>query len=176
MSASAVLNIVKSHGGFIDLNTLVDQGSQFHVYLPAAPNSVSLPTPSLELLRGHQDVVLVVDDDPAICNVVQLTLEAYGYQTLIAHDGLGAIAMLAEHRALVRCILIDLMMSNMDGKTAIPLLQRLHPQVSIVAMTADAMATMQPNKTAMELNLHGTLSKPFTTRELLSLLQRVLES
>ncbi|NEQ52275.1 MAG: response regulator, partial [Leptolyngbya sp. SIO3F4] len=174
LGLAAVLNIVKSHGGFIDLKTAVGQGSQFHIYLPATPDSLCVATPSLELLRGHGEVILVVDDDPAICKVMQLALEAYGYEALVAHDGLGAIAMLAEHRASICCILIDLMMPDMDGKTAIPLLQRLHPQVNIVAMTAEAMTTMPPNTTAIELKLNGTLNKPFTTSDLLTMLHKVL--
>ncbi|MEL6331621.1 MAG: response regulator, partial [Cyanobacteria bacterium J06626_26] len=103
----------------------------------------------------------------------QLSLEAYGYQVLIANDGLGAIAMLAEHRALIRCILIDIVMPDMDGRTVIPLLQRLHPQVSIVTMTG-AITPIHPQSITLDLNLDGTLGKPFTNRELLTLLQKVL--
>ncbi|NEZ59003.1 response regulator [Leptolyngbyaceae cyanobacterium CCMR0081] len=175
LGLAAVLNIVKSHNGFITMQTAVGEGSQFHVYLPADPNSVSVPTPPLELLCGHQEVILVVDDDPAICKVMRLSLETYGYQVLIANDGLGAIAMLAEHRALVRCILIDLMMPDMDGQTAIPLLQRLQPEVKVVAMTGAIIPT-QADSVANELRLDGTLNKPFTTRDLLMLLQKVLVS
>ncbi|MEO1507689.1 MAG: response regulator, partial [Cyanobacteria bacterium J06633_23] len=173
LGLAAVLNIVKSHGGFIDLKTAVGHGSQFHIYLPADPHSVRVTVPALELFRGNQEVILVVDDDPAICNVLQLSLEAYGYQVLIANDGLGAIAMLAEHRALIRCILIDIVMPDMDGRTVIPLLQRLHPQVSIVTMTG-AITPIHPQSITLDLNLDGTLGKPFTNRELLTLLQKVL--
>ncbi|MGD1853337.1 MAG: response regulator [Leptolyngbyaceae cyanobacterium] len=175
LGLAAVLNIVKAHGGFIDMQSVVGQGSQFHIYLPADPHSVQVPTPSLELLRGHQEVILVVDDDPAICKVLQLALETYGYQALVAHDGLGAISMLAEHRALVDCILIDLMMPDMDAQTAILLLQRLHPSVSIIAMTAEAIVSIQ-TAIVIELKLKATLSKPFTTQDLLLVLQRSLAS
>lgn len=175
LGLAAVLNIVKAHGGFIDMQSVVGQGSQFHIYLPADPHSIRVPTPSLELLRGHQEVILVVDDDSAICKVIQLALEAYGYQALIAHDGLGAIAMLAEHRALVNCILIDLMMPDMDGQTAIPLLHRLNPSVNTIAMTAEAVVPIQ-TATAIELKIDATLTKPFTTQDLLLVLQRALSS
>jgi CheY-like chemotaxis protein len=173
LGLAAVLNIVKSHGGFIDMQTAMRQGSQFHVYLPADPHSVSIPAPPMEMFRGRQEVILVVDDDPAICKVLELSLETYGYQVLLAHDGLGAIAILAEHRALVRCILIDLMMPDMDGQTAIPLLQRLQPEVSVIAMTGAILPT-PAESVASELNLDGMLHKPFTTHDLLMLLQKVL--
>lgn len=175
LGLAAVMNIVKSHGGFITMNTAVGEGSQFHVYLPADQSSVQESVPSLELLRGRQEVILVVDDDPAICKVLRLSLETYGYQVLVAHDGLGAIALLAEHRALVRCILIDLMMPDMDGQTAIPLLQRLQPEVCVIAMTG-AIMPIQTDPAARELKLSGTLSKPFTTSDLLGLLQKLLVS
>jgi two-component system cell cycle sensor histidine kinase/response regulator CckA len=45
---------------------------------------------------------------------------------LVAHDGLAAIALLAEHKDVIHAVLMDMMMPTMDGLTAIPLLKRLN--------------------------------------------------
>ncbi|MEM9089469.1 MAG: response regulator [Cyanobacteria bacterium P01_F01_bin.53] len=172
LGLAAVLGIVKSHGGFIDVQTVIDQGSQFRVFLPADPGSVKSPTVPLEVLQGQQELVLVVDDEPAVCQVMQLSLETYGYEVLVAPDGVGAIALLAEHRDRISCVVIDLMMPDMDGRTAIPLLKRLNPQVPIVVMTG-AMGNVSEAQID-PLSIQGTLAKPFTTRALLTLLQQAL--
>ena len=57
--------------------------------------------------------VLVVDDEPQVVWVLQFSLEAEGYTTFAARDGLQAMAAIAEHHP--QLMVLDIMMPSMDG-------------------------------------------------------------
>lgn len=165
LGLSAGLGIVESHGGFVDVHSEVGRGSQFSVYLPAEPLAEPTTADELEPLLGQQELILVVDDEPVICEITRTTLETYNYRVITASDGLNAIALLAEHKHHIYAVLMDLMMPKLDGLMAIPLLRRLSPDVRVVAMSG--LNSKEAVTQADALGFQGFLCKPFTTKELL---------
>ena len=80
LGLSAVLGIIKSHGGFLDIQTQVDRGTQFHVYLPTSNTPIQPRQDEPELPAGQQQSILVVDDEKAIVELIKTTLETYNYR------------------------------------------------------------------------------------------------
>jgi signal transduction histidine kinase/DNA-binding response OmpR family regulator len=168
LGLSAVLGIVESHDGFIDVHSEVNQGSQFCLYLPAIPSPSSATPIPADPLDGHQATILVVDDEPAIGEVIKAILEVHNYQVMIAPDAPTALALLAEHKAGIVTIFIDLMMPTMGGMMALPLLRRISPDVPIIAMSG---LTLIDTVNAEPCGFQGFLAKPFTHQDLIQQLQ-----
>jgi two-component system, cell cycle sensor histidine kinase and response regulator CckA len=114
-----------------------------------------------------------VDDEAPIRQITKTTLEAYGYEVITADDGAEAVALYAEHRQNIKAVLMDMMMPYMDGPAAIRALQKLDPQVKIIA----ASGLMAGNITdALGTSVKAFLPKPYTAEKLLKILAETLNT
>ncbi|MDJ0732934.1 MAG: ATP-binding protein [Nostocaceae cyanobacterium] len=172
LGLSTVIGIVKSHGGFIDVNSKVGKGSEFKFYLPAVIGYEHKQLENEEFHQGEGELILVADDESAIRDIIKTSLETYNYQVITASDGIDAIALYAEHQNEIKLVLVDMMMPMMDGTITIKTLQKINNQVNIIAMSG--LASSKLVCAANEAGVKKFLSKPFTTNELLQALCTVL--
>jgi hypothetical protein len=172
LGLSTVIGIVKSHGGFVNVYSEVGSGTSFKIYLPAVQEMEAQPAQEVEILAGQGELILVVDDEPSIQEITKASLETYNYKILTANDGIEAIAMYAQHKHEISAVLIDMMLPALDGLTAMRTLQKINPQVKIIASSG----LMSSSKLAavMGSGAKTFLSKPYTLKELLHTLQMVL--
>jgi two-component system, cell cycle sensor histidine kinase and response regulator CckA len=168
LGLSTVLGIVKSHRGWIDVQSEVNQGTQFKVYLPSTEEAEVETVVNTEPPLGQGELILIVDDEVAVQEITQATLEAHHYSVITASDGIEAIALYAEHRDKISVVLMDLMMPELDSVTVIRTLSKLNPQIQIIAMSG--LATHESVAKTMGAGVQAFLAKPFTALELLNLL------
>jgi two-component system, cell cycle sensor histidine kinase and response regulator CckA len=168
LGLSAVLGIIKSHGGFLDVQSQVNHGTQIHIYIPAS-NTPSQPSQDeAQLPSGQQQLILVVDDEIAIGELIKTILETYNYRVLTANNGAEAIAIYARHRDSIDGVLIDLMMPVMDGLTTVTALHHIDPQLPVVAMSG--LSSVEAVDRAKRFGCEYFLAKPYTSSDLLQVI------
>jgi CheY-like chemotaxis protein len=174
LGLSSVLGIVQSYGGFVQVQSRPERGTEFRVWLREHAGGVVSEVRSLALGRadGRGQLVLLVDDEPAVLDVLGASIARFGYRVISAADGVAALEKLDERSSEVAAIVADLSMPRLDGVGMVREIQQRHPKLPIVVMTA----ALPPDKQASLawLGVAEFLIKPFQTEALLASLERVL--
>jgi CheY-like chemotaxis protein len=137
LGLAQVYGIVKQHGGYIDVESRVGEGSTFVIYLPALKEGARAIAPATEAAeeKGKGETILVVEDEPALLEAIVTALEGLGYHLLTAADGREALAVYEEHAKSIDLVVSDLVMPVMGGKELYRTLRENYPDLKMVLMT-----------------------------------------
>jgi two-component system, cell cycle sensor histidine kinase and response regulator CckA len=173
LGLSTAMGIIRNHGGFITVSSELGLGTEFQVFLPVIAATPAIPATTPELPLGRGELILIVDDEINICEMLKITLESYNYRTILATNGVEAIAAYAIDRDNIEVVVLDLMMPLMDGTTVISALQQLNidRQVKIIACSG----LVPSHSLARMPEVKAFLSKPFTSATLLNTLHAVID-
>jgi two-component system, OmpR family, phosphate regulon response regulator OmpR len=114
--------------------------------------------------------VLIVDDDPAVCDLLCRFLKARGLDVAILHDGTGLRQRLEYVRPSI--VVLDVMMPGMDGLAALRQVRAAGDDIPVIFVTA--LDSVTDKVAGLELGADDYLSKPFDPRELLARIDTVL--
>jgi CheY-like chemotaxis protein len=174
LGLSTAMAIVRSHGGFMNVQSEPGSPTTFSAYLPAdgQPCVEEAPRPPTAP-RGKGELVLLVDDEESIRTIGKRTLEAAGYRVITAADGAEAVAEFAMQRDRVALVLTDMGMPVMDGTTTARALQRIRPEVRIIV--ASGYGDENARTRARDAGVRHVLAKPYSGEALLCLVRRALD-
>lgn len=170
-----VLGIAESHGGFVLVESRTGKGTVFKVYLPAAKidlNQVTARPEKVQLPKGNGELILVVDDEPAIRKITYVMLTKNGYEAFLAANGREAVELFKQHKDTIKLVITDLMMPKMDGPATIRALREIRPDIKTITITG-----LGEEKRLSEAKAAGSdeyLNKPFTSEQLLVTMSKLL--
>jgi two-component system response regulator RpaA len=109
--------------------------------------------------------VLVIDDEPAIADVLRMLLEFRGHEVLTANDGSRGFA--TAQRQSPDVIVLDLMMPVMDGFTALEALRSDERTAEIPVVILSALGSPEVRQRCQDLGARTFLQKPYNPEDLL---------
>lgn len=190
LGLSMVYGIIKQTGGFIFCDSEVGKGTVFRIFLPrhiaevkkqaepgAAPAAVAAapakPADTAKDLSGSATVLLVEDEDAVRMGGVR-ALTSRGYTVHEASSGVEALEVFEALGGKVDIVVSDVVMPEMDGPTLLGELRKRQPDIKFVFVSGYAEDAFAKNLPA---DAHfGFLPKPFSLKQLATIVKDVLES
>jgi CheY-like chemotaxis protein len=176
LGLSIIYGVVRQNGGFIRVKSQLGEGTCFSIYLPRAQGELSELAgndPTALSLRGSE-TILLVEDEPAVREVVSRFLLNAGYDVIAKADAGAALALFDRHDTNVDLLLTDVVLPVMNGKQLHQQLCLLRPGLRVLFMsgyTDDVIAKhglLDPSVPFLE--------KPLTQTTLLRAVRNVLDS
>jgi len=186
LGLSMVYGIIKQTGGFIFCDSEVGKGSVFRIFLPRhiaevrpasepgdAPAAPVKPAEAAKDLSGSATVLLVEDEDAVRMGGMR-ALTSRGYTVHEASSGVEALEVFEALGGKVDIVVSDVVMPEMDGPTLLGELRKRQPDIKFVFVSGyaeDAFARNLPAEAHF-----GFLPKPFSLKQLATIVKDVLES
>ena len=174
LGLATVYGIVRQHQGMIQVNSEVEKGTTFKVYLPSVERTATtVGTKVVTRSKGGTETVLVAEDDETLRKLAVRILENAGYTVLLAADGGEAIDVFKKYAAEIDLVVLDVVMPKMSGKAVYDVLRQHHPRLRFLfssGYSTDAIHTGFVLEEGIEL-----IQKPYAPDALLRKVREVLD-
>jgi signal transduction histidine kinase/DNA-binding response OmpR family regulator len=152
LGLATVFNIVREHSGWIEVRSQVGKGTTFLIYLPecreacSAQTTPPLPDPPLgtQEVRGNNQSVLVVEDEPVLRLAAEQTLRRANYDVAVAGSGQEALRLWEERGGRFDVLLTDLSMpEGMTGMQLASQLVKANPTLKVILTSGYAQELVE---------------------------------
>jgi PAS domain S-box-containing protein len=176
LGLATAYSIVKNHQGHIEVESRLEQGTIFIIYLPATAKEVSEPHKDDRKILKGQGRILVMDDDVGVRDMLKNLLQRLDYEVVCAEDGEEAIKLYQEdlnRKKTFSAVILDLTVpGGMGGKETIKNLLKIDPQVKAIVSSGYSEDPIMAEFT--RYGFVGVISKPYRVSEMSNLLNKVI--
>ncbi|MBI1804718.1 MAG: PAS domain S-box protein [Ignavibacteriae bacterium] len=174
LGLSVVYGVVRSHNGHIGVESEVNSGTIFTIYIPRATDKRAIPTDGkkqMELVGGTERILLV-EDEISIGEIGSDILKDLGYDIEIAQNGRDAIQILTMSRKPFDLIILDMNMPRMGGRATFDRIKEMFPSMKVLVCSGYSATMIDDGNFARSID--GFLQKPYELEEIANKIRTVL--
>jgi len=172
LGLASVYGIIKSHGGYINVYSELDQGTTFTIYLPASGKEADSEAEVFADIVKGSGTILLIDDEKMILDVGRELLVELGYTVLPAMSGQEAMDVYEKEQGKIDMIIMDMIMPGMSGSETFDRLKKINPDAKILlssGYSVDGQATQ-----ILRRGCDGFIQKPFNMNQLAEKIHKIM--
>jgi CheY-like chemotaxis protein len=175
LGLSTVYGIIQQSGGCIVVETEIDKGTTFKIFLPTAPTPKEPAdvTAAGVAVFGGTETILLVEDDRDVRVLAGKILRDLGYNVLEAENAGEALQTIEHYTAAIHLILTDVVMPGMAGPELLQRVKSTNPGIKTLLMSGYG------DSHALDQSIHepgfASIQKPFTPEALAAKVREILD-
>jgi CheY-like chemotaxis protein len=175
LGLAVVYGVVRSHHGYVTVESEVNNGSIFTIYLPRATEGISTQIAQRKApVVGGTEKILLVEDELSVSEIGSDIMRDLGYDVQIAANGKEAIEVLTQHPNKFQLVVLDMNMPQMSGKAAFEIIKEQFPHLKVLICSGYSAQVLEDSKFLH--TVEGYLQKPYGVEDLASNIRSILDS
>jgi two-component system, cell cycle sensor histidine kinase and response regulator CckA len=175
LGMSVVYGMVKSHRGYIEIDSTEGEGTAVDVYLPALDvkkSDAQATTPTADY--SGSETILVVEDEEMMITIVTEMLKSNGYNVLQARDGAEGYELFSKHRDIISAVILDMGLPKISGEDLFKKMKELDRSVRVVVASGFTDASLR--ETLSKDGVKAYIQKPYKPADILAVIRQVVDA
>ncbi len=176
MGLTTSYSIIKNHDGLMEVESILGEGTAFHIYLPASESEGVVDSYEEKVPLSGEGKILLMDDEDVVREASRGMLETLGYEVEEALEGKEAVDKYTDaidSGNPFDGVIMDLTIpGGMGGKEAVKAILKVDPEAKVIVSSGYSNDPIMSN--FREFGFEGVLVKPYRVGELFRVLSEIL--